>query len=150
MAKNGPRLAVRAVIVHKDRLLLVNAYPDGKSDLMCAPGGGVEIGASLPENLAREVYEETGLLIDVGTPCLVNEFHDPTVGFHQIDFYFRCTVIGSAEVAPAWQDVENIVTDRRWVTQDQMARLRVKPDSLIDVAFGDDLLSYDPLELIVR
>lgn len=150
MAKNGPRLAVRAVLLHQGRLLLVNAYPDGKSDLMCAPGGGVEVGASLPDNLAREVFEETGLRIDVGAPCLVNEFHDPAAGFHQVDFYFRCTVIGSAEIAPAWQDVENIVTDRRWVTQDQMAQLRVKPDSLIKIAFDDAPISYDPLELIVR
>ncbi|NOR30927.1 MAG: NUDIX domain-containing protein [Sulfitobacter sp.] len=150
MAKNGPRLAVRAVIVHDDRLLLVNAYANGQSDLMCAPGGGVEVGASLPDNLAREVFEETGLRIDVGAPCLVNEFHDPTAGFHQVDFYFRCTVIGSTKIAPAWQDVENIVTDRRWVTHAQMAELRVKPDSLIDIAFGDAPISYDPLELIVR
>ncbi|MEM5520300.1 NUDIX hydrolase [Sulfitobacter sp. AS59] len=150
MAKNGPRLAVRAVIMHDSRLLLVNAYPDGTSDLMCAPGGGVEVGASLPDNLAREVFEETGLRIDVGAPCLVNEFHDPTRGFHQVDFYFRCTVIGSTQIDPAWQDIENIVSDRRWVTKGEMAQLRVKPDSLIDVAFGDAPISYDPLELIVR
>ncbi|WP_341233961.1 NUDIX hydrolase [uncultured Sulfitobacter sp.] len=150
MAKNGPRLAVRAVIMHESRLLLVNAYPDGISDLMCAPGGGVEVGASLPDNLAREVFEETGLRIDVGAPCLVNEFHDPTRGFHQVDFYFRCTVIGSPQIDPAWQDIENIVSDRRWVTKGEMAQLRVKPDSLIDIAFGDAPISYDPLELIVR
>lgn len=150
MAKNSPRLAVRAVLLHQGRLLLVNAYPDGKSDLMCAPGGGVEVGASLPDNLAREVFEETGLRIDVGAPCLVNEFHDPAAGFHQVDFYFRCTVIGSPQIDPAWQDVENIVSDRRWVTKGEMAQLRVKPDSLIDIAFGDAPISYDPLELIVR
>jgi len=77
MAENSPRLAVRAVLVHEGRLLLVNAYPDGKSDLMCAPGGGVERGSALPDNLIREVFEETGLQIAVGVPCLVNEFHDP-------------------------------------------------------------------------
>jgi 8-oxo-dGTP diphosphatase len=42
------------------------------------------------------------------------------------------------------------VSDRRWVTKGEMAQLRVKPDSLIDVAFGDAPISYDPLELIVR
>ena len=47
MRLKSPRLAVRAVLMHEGRLLLVNAYPDGKSDLMCAPGGGVELGASL-------------------------------------------------------------------------------------------------------
>lgn len=150
MAKNGPRLAVRAVLMHEGRLLLVNAYPDGQSDLMCAPGGGVETGASLPENLSREVFEETGLRITVGDVCLVNEFHDPTRDFHQVDVYFRCTVDGSARIDPAWRDVENIVSDRRWVTQSQMVEVHVKPDSLAAVAFEEGAITYDPLELIVR
>ena len=77
MKHRSPRLAARALILHEDRLLLVNAYPAGRSDLWCAPGGGVEAGASLHENLIREVHEETGLTIAVGPPALVNEFHDP-------------------------------------------------------------------------
>ena len=73
-----PRLAARAVIVEDGRLLLVNAYADAASTLWCAPGGGVEAGTSLPENLIREVHEETGLTIRVGPPCLINEFHAPS------------------------------------------------------------------------
>ena len=150
MLSHFPRLAVRAVLRHADRLLLVNAYPDGQSDLMCAPGGGVERGASLPDNLAREVFEETGLRIIVGEPCLVNEFHDPDRGFHQVDIYFRCRVDGPPETPGGWRDPEGIVTDRRWVTEAEMAALRVKPDSLRAVAFGGEGISYDPLERIVR
>ena len=77
MRPSFPRVAVRAIILNQNRLLLVNAYPDGQSDLLCAPGGGVDAGSSLPDNLKREVFEETGLHVAVGSPCLVNEFHDP-------------------------------------------------------------------------
>ena len=56
----SPRVATRALILHQGRLLLVNAYPGGRSDLWCAPGGGAEPGQSLPTNLMREVMEETG------------------------------------------------------------------------------------------
>lgn len=56
---------------------MVNAWGGGKSDLLCAPGGGVEMHSSLPDNLIREFHEETGLTITVGAPCLVNEFHAP-------------------------------------------------------------------------
>lgn len=142
------RLATRAIIVEDGRLLLVNAYPDGKSDLWCAPGGGAEMGASLPDNLIREVHEETGLTISVGAPCLINEFHDPETGFHQVDIFFRCTIT-DGQLDSAWQDPESVVTTRRMVTRTEMAALRVKPDSLAEIAFSDGL-RYDPLERLIR
>ncbi|MGR3520338.1 MAG: NUDIX domain-containing protein, partial [Roseovarius sp.] len=128
-----PRLAVRAVIVEDGRLLLVNAFRDAASTLWCAPGGGVEAHTSLPENLMREVYEETGLVIAVGTPCLVNEFHAPDSGFHQVEVFFRCRLVSGA-LRDDWRDPEGVVSRRRWVTRDEMATLRVKPDSLGRVA----------------
>ena len=143
----GPRLAARAVIVEDDRLLLVNALADPTSTLWCAPGGGVAAGASLPENLAREVHEETGLVIEVGAPCLINEFHAPERGFHQVELFFRARVIRGALDA-GWRDPEGIVTRRRWVSRADMGGLRVKPDSLETAAF-DGGLAYDPLERLI-
>ncbi len=143
-----PRLAVRGIVLHRGRLLLVNAYPGQQSDLWCAPGGGVEIGQSLPDNLRREIHEETGLTVTVGDPALVNEFHDPARGFHQTDIYFRCTIAAGDPLAD-WADPEGIVNRRRLVTRDELAGLRVKPDSLADVAWGAGGILYDPLELIV-
>ena len=151
MPAKSPRVAVRAILKHRDRVLLVNAYPAGQSTLMCAPGGGVEIGASLPDNLCREVFEETGLNITVGAPCLVNEFHDPSRGFHQVDIYFHCTIKGTAQIDPNWQDAEAIVSQWRWVSEAELDRVYHKPDSLKAAAFGDKLgVIYDPLEEIVR
>ncbi len=144
----SPRLATRAVIVHESRLLLVNAYADAASTLWCAPGGGVVAGTSLPDNLIREVHEETGLLICVGAPCLINEFHSPETGFHQVEVFFRCTVTDGTLIED-WQDPERIVFRRRWVTRAELASLRFKPDSLAHVAFQRGI-GYDPLEEIVR
>lgn len=150
MRPKSPRVAVRAIIVEDGRLLMVNAWPDGRSPLMCAPGGGVEVGSSLPDNLTREVFEETGLSIAVGAPCLVNEFHDPDSGYHQIDLFFRCTVQQHSNRPTSWTDTENIVTDRRWLTRDALATTPHKPDSLAQVAFGGDGITYDPLEVLVN
>lgn len=142
------RLATRAVIVHENRLLLVNAFPGDESDLWCAPGGGAEPGASLPDNLAREVHEETGLTIAVGPPCLVNEFHNPDDGFHQVDLFFRCT-IRDGRLRADWQDPEAVVHRRRFFTREEMTGIRFKPDSLPHVAFGRGF-GYDPLEVLVQ
>lgn len=144
----GPRLATRAVILHHDRLLLVNAWPDGRSDLWCAPGGGVERGQSLPDTLAREVMEECGLAIAVGEPCLINEFHDPGGTFHQVEVFFRCTITAGT-LSDDWQDPEGVVHTRRFFTRDALAGLRLKPSSLPEVAWGS-ALRYDPLEPILR
>jgi ADP-ribose pyrophosphatase YjhB (NUDIX family) len=143
------RIAARAIIIENDKILLVNAFADTQSDLWCAPGGGAEMHSSLPENLAREVFEETGLMIEVGAPCLVNEFHNEPTNFHQIEIFFRCTLI-SGKIDHDWQDPENIVTKRRFFTQDEMKTINFKPSSLPDIAFStENAVQYDALEPIV-
>lgn len=145
-----PRLAVRGIILHENRLLLVNAWGGGQSKLLCAPGGGVEPHASLPDNLAREIHEETGLTVSVGDAVLVNEFHDPNGAFHQVDVYFRCDIL-SGDPHADWTDPEGVVTERHWVTREEMANLWVKPDSLAAVVWDHDgTAAYDPLEPVAR
>ena len=150
-ARFRPRIAARALILHQDRLLLVNAYPGARLGLWCAPGGGCEAGQSIPENLAREVHEETGLWITVGPPALVNEFHDPDTGFHQIDLFFRCTIADGA-LSDSWTDPEGVVIDRRFFARAELdaGHIRFKPDSLPAVAWGAGAAHYDPLETILK
>ncbi len=143
-----PRLAVRGLLLIENRLLLVNAWPGGTSDLLCAPGGGVEMHSSLPDNLRREFHEETGLTVTVGEPCLVNEFHDQRRRFHQVDVYFRVTHVAGDPLAP-WTDPEGIVTDRYLLSQEELVSRRAKPDSLAAAAWGTGIL-YDALEPVVR
>lgn len=144
-----PRLAVRAILLHENRLLLVNAWRD-KAHLWCAPGGGADKHSSLPDNLKREMHEETGLIVDVGDVCLVNEFNDLRGDFHQVDIYFRCTLTAGS-LSDDWQDPEGVVSHRRWVTRAEMAALQVKPDSLAHVAWDAPVGTfYDLLEPIVR
>jgi len=150
MKRKTPRLAVRGIIVHAGRLLLVNAYAAHRhSDLWCAPGGGVESGQSLQQNLIREMHEETGLSVAVGPLALVNEFHDPRTGFHQVDLIFRCDIT-AGDIDRDWIDPESVVTQRRFFSAPELQSIRLKPDSLGDVAFGTHgPTAYDYLEEIV-
>jgi len=149
MPDRSPRLAVRAVIVEDARLFLVNAYPGARSDLWCCPGGGVERHSSLQDNLIREVHEETGLKIAVGRLLAVSEFHAPAKDYHQVDLFYRCT-ISNGTADEKWRDSEGVVNRWCWVTRDEYVGLRVKPDSVAQMAFEPDgPVIYDPLEPIV-
>ena len=149
MPERDPRLAVRALILVEGRLLLVNAYPDPGNDLWCAPGGGVMPHVSLPDNLRREIREETGLEIEVGGIAGANEFHSPEAGFHQVDLFFRCRVI-SGRIEDAGPDPEGIVDRRRFFARAELAAARHKPDKLAAMAYGDAEAPYDPLEPLLR
>ncbi|SMP26467.1 NUDIX domain-containing protein [Shimia sagamensis] len=142
------RLAARAIILHEDRLLLVNAYPDHKGDLWCAPGGGVEKHSSLADNLIREVYEECGLTISVDAPCLINEFHDEDSDFHQVDLFFRCSITGGT-LDDSWQDPEHVVSKRHFFSRTELEQLSFRPLSLPDVAWGNGV-HYDALEPLLK
>ena len=151
MSRRPTRLAARALILHEDRLLLVNAYPGGRSDLWCAPGGGVESGHSLPDNLAREVHEETGLTIAVGAPALINEFHDPVTGLSSgrpvlsLHHHRRRRSTPPGATPKAWSPTAASFPAPTW----NWAASASNPTACPQAAWGTGML-YDPLEVIVR
>ncbi|WP_316015197.1 NUDIX hydrolase [Roseobacter sp. HKCCA0434] len=146
MPDQSPRLSVRAVIMRAGRLLIVNAYPGDRSDLWCAPGGGVERHASLADNLIREVAEETGLTITPGRLLGTSEFHDPAHDYHQVELFYAATAEGEVRV----DDPEGVVNRHLWVDEVALRALRFKPDFLPRLAFGQPgEVLHDPLERIM-
>ena len=86
----GQRLRVRVfgLCRHGERLLLVRhraLLHDGSFWEM--PGGGVEFGESLSEAVAREFWEETGLVVRVGELLFVSELLRPPL--HAVELFFE-------------------------------------------------------------
>ena len=149
MPATAPRLAVRAVIVEAERLLLVNAFPGQENGLWCAPGGGAEAHASLHDNLVREVHEETGLSIEIGRLLAVCEFNDRPSDFHQVEMFLAARVT-AGQIAPEWCDPDGVVTQRRWFTPSELESAWFKPDILPGLAFGPAMApACHPLEQMV-
>ena len=124
-----PRLSARALVAHEGRLLLVNATPDKGDGKWCVPGGGVDAGRSLKDNVIREVYEETGLTVEIGDIATISEFYDPVSGFHQVDLFFHASVQDAA-LPESWRDCADVVEHRGFFSPEDMEDMIVLPEFL--------------------
>ena len=82
-------LTARALVVGCSRLLVVS--DDGE---YWSAGRTVGAGETLLECAAREVAEETGLLIGTTDLLHVGEFVEVALGTHEVECYFLATVRG--------------------------------------------------------
>ncbi len=63
---NAPRVAVGAVVLHQEKVLLVLRGQPPSKGMWAIPGGRVELGETLQAAAEREVLEETGLRVMAG------------------------------------------------------------------------------------
>ena len=77
----------------KDRVLLVR-HQKSRKTYWLLPGGGVEFGESLRQAAARELLEETGLLVQVEDLKLVVETLAPDNSRHVLNFIFAGRILG--------------------------------------------------------
>jgi 8-oxo-dGTP diphosphatase len=118
-----PIVAVGAVILDTDRVLLVQRGQEPLMGAWSLPGGGVELGETLDAALAREVLEETGLSVEVGqlVEVLDRVQFDPDgrVEYHYVILDYLCRPFAGS-VAPG-SDAQNV----RWTPIDHLAALSV-------------------------
>ncbi len=100
---------VGAVVLDDDgRLLLVRRGREPSRGLWSLPGGRVEPGESDVVAVAREVLEETGLRVDVGSP--VGQVRIPAgdgVVYAVTDY--RCTLSGPGQQPRAGDDADDVL-----------------------------------------
>jgi ADP-ribose pyrophosphatase len=81
-----PLVGVGVAVIDQGRILLVRRANDPGRGLWAVPGGKVEVGERLTEAAAREVREETGLLVEVGQLIWAGEHISDQVHIVLIDF----------------------------------------------------------------
>ncbi|MDQ3953311.1 MAG: NUDIX hydrolase [Actinomycetota bacterium] len=115
----APQVAVGAIVVKDDRLLMIRRAKEPGAGLWSLPGGRIEHGEYLADALQREVAEETGLDVRVhdlvGILEVVGEPH-----YVILDYYAE--VLG--DDAPV---ASGDVSDARWVPLDEVASLPCTP-----------------------
>lgn len=114
-----PAVAVGAVIVEDDRLLLVERTAPPATGKWAVPGGRVEAGETLIEAVRREAAEEVGLEVEVGPVAWVGESigdgSPPGWHFVIVDFWAR-RVAGAVRAGDDARRAEWVPVDalREW------------------------------------
>lgn len=100
IGKNLPLLVGSSAQIYDStgrKILLTKRGDNGR---WCLPGGQLDSGESVSETCAREVLEETGLVVEVGhliavysSPDMVLSYNDEHK-FQVISFHFEVNVIG--------------------------------------------------------
>ena len=91
-----PKVDVRAAVFRDDRILLVREKSDGGWTL---PGGWADTGQTPAENVAREVFEETGYHARAVKLLAVydrSRHGHPPLAWYVYKLIFRCELLGGA------------------------------------------------------
>ena len=112
------------------RVLLVERGRPPGVGLWTVPGGRLELGEAIADAVAREVREETGLVVTCGPLVEIVERVTVTEAgtYHYVILDHRATLVGGAATPVAGDDV----TAARWVAADELASLPLT-DGLIPV-----------------
>ena len=94
--ESGPVAGVGAVIVEDGRSLLGQRGRGAHAGAWAVPGGKQRFGETMRAAVAREVLEETGLIVEVGDAVWVGDALDEgePPGWHYVLVDFAATVVG--------------------------------------------------------
>jgi 8-oxo-dGTP diphosphatase len=121
------RIAAGAIVFNGGRVLLVRYSPADLGTYLVAPGGAVEEGENLADAAAREVAEETGLLVAVRRPLAIEELQCSR--FRMCKIWFLCDFV-SGEVRPTEDARNEGITEARWFGKDELQFETVYPSLL--------------------
>jgi 8-oxo-dGTP diphosphatase len=119
-----PVCAVGAFVFDGGRVLVIERGKPPGEGLWSVPGGKLEAGETLAAAVAREVLEETGLVVEVGPlVCAIERIGDD-YHFVILDYLARAIGGGLAATSDA--------ADARWVSDAELAALP-HTEGLLDV-----------------
>ena len=129
---DAPQIAVGAIVVRDDALLMVKRGNEPGRGLWSLPGGRVEHGEYLADALRREVSEETSLEVTIGDLVGIFEVVGDT-HYVILDFFARAE--GEIKPKPG-DDVDEV----RWVPLNEVGSLECTP-RFVETMKGWDILT---------
>lgn len=117
-----PILAVSAAVIHDGRVLIVRRARAPADGVYTLPGGVVEAGETLADAIAREVREETGLMI---APVALAGFREMILrdGDNQVSRHFVILSFAARWVAGELR-LNQELDDARWLHPAEIETLK--------------------------
>lgn len=118
-----PEVAVGALVLRDNKILLVKRNHPPAEGLWAVPGGRINLGETLKQAAAREVKEETGLEIIPGEPVYsfdsIHRDADGRVRFHYVIIDLL------AEYKSGTLKAGDDASDVRWFSVDDLEKIQV-------------------------
>lgn len=122
-----PVVAVGALVLRDHNILLVKRRNEPGKGKWSIPGGTVELGESLRDAVVREVYEETGLLVEVlellDVVEVIRKDEAGNIAFHYVILDYLAKPVGGALRAAS--DASEVL----WASVEEATRMEIT-DSL--------------------
>ena len=115
-----PEVCVGAVVVNAGRILLIRRGQPPQAGCWSVPGGRVERGESLTEAVVREVEEETGLIVSVGS--FLGWAERLTEAHHYVILDFAAAPIGGLGSVDATLRAGDDASEAAWVLIEDLDR----------------------------
>jgi ADP-ribose pyrophosphatase len=123
-----PRVAVGAVVLKDNRVLLVRRAKPPAQGLWAIPGGSIELGETLQQAAEREILEETGITIQAKKPVytfdLIEKDENNRIRFHYVIVDLMADYI-SGKPLPG-DDADEV----QWVSYGELKNLDASPSTL--------------------
>lgn len=119
---------------------MVHHVRPGRYDFWVAPGGGVKGEESYEEAATREVWEETGLDVEVGRLLYIEDLVNPECRF--VKFWFLAHLRGgSFDFSHPEAKLEHVI-EAAWLEPAQFAGKEVYPEFLLSRYTSDKAAGF--------
>jgi 8-oxo-dGTP pyrophosphatase MutT (NUDIX family) len=127
-------ISAAALVIHEQRILLVN-HKHGGYDYWLPPGGSLEGYESIFDCARREVFEETGLSVDLDRIVYLEEYFEP--GYHFCRFFILARGYRGDLTLANRDAAEDYLVDARFFSQAELVGLDVYPEIIRDRFWRD-------------
>ena len=143
------RIRAAGLIIEKDCILLVLHRNDATGlQIWVPPGGGLtSADHSIFDTAKREIFEETGLTVQVHRISHIREFRDIINNIHHLEFFMPIESYSgtlSIKNVPNGDEDQPFIKEVRWIQKEDLRQITVYPEWLSSDLFWWEAKSNFP------